>query len=201
MKILLTGNSSGLGQALHQLLDQSHEVDGLTRNDLDLSDSQNVIDYRTKLYDMVIHCAGTGIGGKLPFADHNPQSVNTIIKTNLLSPILLTNKLLQQNPHCKVVCITSTNNKHYYPNDLAYSLSKTSLSIFLKMLHIDYPKLNYLEVQLGLTKTEFNNNRYKNNMDRFQNLYQHAHLEATYVAQQINQVLFNNHIKFIEISP
>jgi short-subunit dehydrogenase len=201
MKILLTGCSSGLGKALHDLLRHNHDVHSLSRNDLDLSDANSVVNYQVAIYDMVIHCAGTGIGGKLPFNNHCTQAVKDIVSTNLLAPVLLTNKLLQQNPDCKVVCVTSTNNKHYYPNDLAYSLSKASLSVFLKMLAVDHPQLKYLEIQLGLTKTEFNNNRYKKDMDRFVDIYQYPHLDATYVAEQINQVLFNNHIKFIEISP
>ena len=201
MKILLTGCSSGLGKALLELLRQDHEVHGLTRNDLDLSNCNDIVNYQVTTYDMVIHCAGTGIGGKVPFADHNTEAVKTIVTTNLLAPVLLTKKLLEQNLNCKVVCVTSTNNKHYYSNDLAYSLSKAALSMFLKMLNVDYPQLNYLEIQLGLTKTQFNNNRYKNDPHRFVDLYRHPHLDVASVAERINQVLFDNHIKFIEISP
>ena len=201
MKILLTGCSSGVGRALHYLLKDEHDVHCLTRTDLDLSNVDSVINYQVSVYDMVIHCAGTGTGGKLPFVNHRIDAVKDILTTNLLAPVLLTNKLLRQNLNCKVVCITSTNNKHYYANDLAYSLSKSSLNQFLKMLTIDYPQLNYLEIQLGLTKTEFNNNRYKNQVDRFVDIYQNPHLDVNYVAREIKQVLFNNNIKFIEISP
>jgi short-subunit dehydrogenase len=201
MKILLTGSSSGVGRALHHLLKDEYDVHCLTRTDLDLSKVDNVINYQVSVYDMVIHCAGTGTGGKLPFANHDTKAVKDIVTTNLLAPVLLTNKLLKENSNCKVVCITSTNNKHYYANDLAYSLSKVALSTFLKMLTIDHPQLNYLEIQLGLTRTEFNNNRYKYEDDRFVDVYQYPHLDVDYVAKEIQQVLFNHNIKFIEISP
>lgn len=201
MKILLTGSSSGIGKALYEIIQDSNDVHGMTRTDLDLSDVSSLCKYEIDSYDMVIHCAGTGVGGKLPFAEHDCESILDILTTNLLAPVVLTNKILCVNPQCKIVYVTSTNNKHYYPYDLAYSLSKASLSTFIKMLLIDYPQLNYLEVQLGLTKTNFNNNRYKNNPNRFVDIYQNTHLDAAHVAQEISRVLFNKNIKFIEISP
>jgi hypothetical protein len=96
---------------------------------------------------------------------------------------------------------TSTNNKRYWPTDLSYSLSKKSLSTFGDMLQIEYPNLQYLEVVLGLTKTNFNLNRYKHNPTNIDNLYSNPHLTTTDVVQQLMPILWDNKIKSMEISP
>jgi len=110
--------------------------------------------------------------------------------------------VLAFNRLCKIVNITSTNNKRYWPNDLAYSLSKKCLAEFGKMLTVEFTDLNYLEVRLGLTKTNFNNNRYKNNQNKFQDIYATSnYLLPENVARKIVDVLFDNTIKFIEVAP
>lgn len=202
MKILLTGSSSGVGKELKNILSASHEVDCPDRSELDLSDPTAVMKYITQSYDMLINCAGTGVGGKVDFVNHDSFHVQEILQVNLISVVTLTHQALKFNPKCKIVNITSTNNNRYWPNDLAYSLSKKSLEIFGSMLLVEYPNTPYLEVRLGLTKTSFNNNRYKHSPDRFHNIYSSAqHLMPTDVAKTIVDNIFNNNVKYIEVSP
>ena len=150
---------------------------------------------------MLINCAGTDIGGKIEFTKHNTNEVITIINTNLIAPMLLSQKALKLNTNCKIVNITITNNIKYYPNNLTYSLTKKALETFTNMLRVEYPFINILEIRLGLTKTNFNNNRYKGHEDRFNNIYSNSHLTVDEVVGKIEEVLFNNLIKFIEIAP
>ena len=199
MKILITGTSSGIGQGLmHQLL--HHEVTRLTRSTLDLADVSSVTNYSIDHYDMLINCAATGIGGKIDLVNHSDTDAVNILNVNLISPILLCKKILKSNPQCKIVNITSTNNNHYYPNDLIYSLSKLALAEFGRMLKIEYPTTNLLEISLGLTKTNFNYNRYSNNLDRYYDIYQHPHLTVEQAVTRIMSVLFDSNVKNIEIS-
>ena len=119
-----------------------------------------------------------------------------------MSPVLLAQQALKFNSQCKIVNITSTNNNRYWPNDLVYSLSKKALETFGEMLLVEYPQALYLEVRLGLTKTCFNTNRYREEQDRYQDIYSHhKHLNPADVACKIASVLFDNTIKQIEISP
>jgi short-subunit dehydrogenase len=201
MRIAITGTSSGIGKELRDQLIQDHNVVCVTRDDLDLSKIDAVSNYSIATVDMLINCAGTDQGGKIEFSRQDLDSITTILTTNLLSPILLSHKALKLNSACKIVNITSTNNKQYWPNNLAYSLSKKALSEFGQMLQVDYPTVNYLEIQLGLTKTNFNQNRYVGHEDRFDNVYRNTHLTIEHVVNRILSVLFDNTVKFIEISP
>jgi short-subunit dehydrogenase len=202
MKILLTGSSSGVGKELKNILSTSHELDCPERSELDLNDPTAVMGYITQSYDMLINCAGTGVGGKIDFVNHDCSQVQEILQVNLVSAVILTHQVLKFNPKCKIVNITSTNNNRYWPNDLAYSLSKKSLEIFGSMLLVEYPGVPYLEIRLGLTKTSFNNNRYKHSYDRFHDIYSSAqHLMPETVAKTIVDNIFNNNVKYIEVSP
>jgi short-subunit dehydrogenase len=150
----------------------------------------------------LINCAGTGIGGKTKFTDHAADQVQEILTVNFLNTVLLTQRVLKFNQHCKIVNVTSTNNNRYWPNDLAYSLSKKCLAEFGNMLCVEFPEIRYLEIRLGLTKTNFNNNRYKNNQHRFQDIYATAnYLLPDEVSNKIIDVIFDDSIKFIEVSP
>jgi len=201
MKIAITGTSSGIGKELGNQLSKHHDVLCIVRNDLELSDITAVINYNMPTVDMLINCAGTDRGGKIEFTKQDLTSISNTLTTNLISPVLLSHKVLKSNSACKIVNITSTNNKQYWPNNLAYSLSKKSLSKFGQMLQVDNSAINYLEIQLGLTKTKFNQNRYVGCQDRFDDVYQNAHLTPDQVVKRILPVLFDNTVKFIEISP
>lgn len=200
MRITVTGAASGLGQALAQQLSM-HDVLCLTRDDLDLGNIDAVIKYDLAATDMLINCAGTGRGGKQNFINHSLLDVKDIMTTNLLSPVVLGHKALAKNVNCKIVNITSTNNNRYHSGDLAYSLSKQSLATFGSMLRVEYPNCALLEVRLGLTKTNFNRARYRNDPERYQDIYQHPHLDVDSAAQAIVTVLFDNTVKMIELSP
>ena len=200
MKIAITGTSSGIGAALAAQL-ESHDVVHINRAQVDLSDVAGVQLFDMPPVDMLINCAATGIGGKVPFHQHDHTCVGNILNTNLIAPVLLSQKALEQNHNCKIVNITSTNNRQYWGNDLVYSLSKQALADFGEMLRVEYPNTCILEVRLGLTKTNFNINRYRGFEDRFEELYNRPHLTADCVAEQICAILFDNRVKFIEIAP
>ena len=201
MRILITGSTSGVGQGLCLSLSNSHTVIGLTRSNLDLSNTEKVSNFVMPTVDMLINCAGTDIGGKIEFTKHKANEIVTIINTNLIAPVLLSQKALQANSNCKIINVTSTNNIKYYSNNLTYSLTKKALESFTNMLQVEYPKANILEVRLGLTKTNFNQNRFKGHEERFNDIYSNKHLTVEEAVKQITDVLFNNSVRFVEVAP
>lgn len=200
MIIAITGSNSGLGQALANALD-NHKIIQMSRVSLDLSNILSVQNYEFEFCDMLINCAATDIGGKTNFLEHAIDYISEIINVNLLSPIILSHKALNKNQNCKIVNITSTNNNRYYANNLAYSLSKLGLADFGKLLKVDLPSCKLLEIRLGLTKTNFNNSRYRDQPERFEDIYTLPHLDVNIAAEKIVNVLFDDSIKFLEVAP
>jgi short-subunit dehydrogenase len=200
MKILITGTSSGIGKELLSRL-QDHTVVAPTRQQLDLSNIASVAAYDPGVCDMLINCAGTDCGGKIDFANHQTQQVVDILNVNLVAPVILSKHALAHNAQCKIVNVTSTNNNRYYADNLCYSLSKKALAEFGTMLKVDYPAMNYLEIRMGLTKTNFNQNRYSNNPDRFVDIYQNKHLTVAQAVDAIVPAIFDSSIKFLEVAP
>lgn len=201
MKIAITGSSSGIGFELKKILSQDHDLISIERKDLDLDNTDNVLNFSIPFCDILINCAGHDLGGKVAFLNHNSNYIVSILNTNLISPILLTQKALQNNPNCKIVFINSTNIIRYWGNDLIYTLSKESLNRFSHLLRVDHPDVRQLEIILGLTKTNFNINRHRVNHKTIDDLYKNYHLLASDVAAQIVNVLFDDKIRQIEVAP
>ena len=95
MKIAITGTSSGIGEELSNQLSKNHKVVNITRDSLDLCDINAVTKYNFIQVDMLINCAGTDQGGKISFVDQDTNTISNILNTNLLSPILLSQKALK----------------------------------------------------------------------------------------------------------
>jgi len=198
MKALITGTSSGVGANIHKFADWS--IIDLTRKTVDLDYPQNITDAQIPHVDIIINNAGHDLGGKVLFANHKFDQWQRILNTNLVSAMRITQLALQKNPNLIVVNITSTNNDKYWGNDLVYSLSKVALEHFGKMLKIDHPDVVIKEVRLGLTKTEFNNNRYKENHKPVDDLYSMPCLDPVLVASKIVDFI-NSHETFTRITP
>jgi NADP-dependent 3-hydroxy acid dehydrogenase YdfG len=198
MKALITGTSSGIGSHIHKFVDWN--ITNLTRKTVDLDYPQSITEAQIPYADIVINNAGHDLGGKVLFADHKFDHWQRILNTNLVSAMRITQLALQKNPDLIVVNITSTNNDKYWGNDLVYSLSKVALEHFGKMLKIDYPDVIVKEVRLGLTKTEFNNNRYKENHKPVDDLYSVPCLDSVLVANKIVDFI-NSRENFIRIQP
>ena len=198
MIIAITGTSSGVGKELYNVLSKEYQVIGLTRKDIDL-DYPDKID-KLEQVDILINCAGHDLGGKVKFTEHRFEYWHKIMNTNLISAMRLTQLALQNNPKAMIVNVTSTNNDHFYPGDLVYSLSKKALQEFGRMIQIEFPEATIKEVRLGLTKTNFNQNRYRLKHKPIDNLYDIEHLKPKDVARQIADFIFDRDL-FTRIAP
>lgn len=198
MKYLITGTTSGIGKALVEKL-KNEKIFEINRKDLDLDNTKDVLGADIPLVDCAILNAGHDLGGGVKFVDHDPTRVLKIMNCNLISNVLLLHKILNSNPKATIVFVTSTNVNKQYPNNLAYNLSKLGMKNLYDLIKIDYPDITVKEARIGLTKTEFNNNRHKENHKEVNDLYSMTHLTPDVVAEQIIS-LINSNDKFREIN-
>lgn len=197
-RALITGTTSGIGSQIHKFVDW--DIVDLNRDTVDLDYPENILDAYIPYVDILINNAGHDQGGKVLFVDHEFEHWQRVINTNLISAMRITQLAIQKNPNLTLVNITSTNNDRYWGNDLAYSLSKIALEHFGKMLPIDHPNVVVKEARIGLTQTEFNNNRHKLNHKPIDNLYANPCLDPTIVASKIVDFI-NSKDNFIRIMP
>lgn len=198
MNIAITGTTSGVGYHLSGILKKDHTVIELTREFADLDYPHEIRSFGE--VDYLINCAGHDVGGKVPFKDMYWHHCNRVLNTNLVSAMKLSQLAIQSNPNVTIVNITSTNVEKFYPGDLVYSLSKKSLQIFGDMLRYEHPTVTVKEVILGLTKTNFNENRHKDNHKPIDDLYAMDHLFPEHVADVIAKFIFTDN-EVIRIAP
>lgn len=84
MKILITGSKGYIGTALYNALKNKHEVVGLGKKDLDLTNLNQVKEFfKNKYFDVIIHCAITG-GNRLDIDNSNILDNNLKMFYNLV---------------------------------------------------------------------------------------------------------------------
>ena len=186
-RYFITGTSSGIGKDIKKLLDG--ELYTPTRDELNLDLINTVTSYNVPEVDVAIHVAGHDLGGGVKFLEHDLESLVKVINCTFLSTLILSKKLLEKNKNCLQVYITSTNLDKFYPNNLAYNISKNAVSTMIDLIKIDYPNIKIKEARVGLTKTEFNNNRHKINHKSINDLYASKHMNSQDVAKKIIELI------------
>jgi GDP-L-fucose synthase len=84
MKILITGSKGYIGVALYNALKDRYKVVGLSKEDIDLTDLNQVKEFfQNKYFDVVIHCAIVG-GGRLDADSSNTLDNNLKMYYNLV---------------------------------------------------------------------------------------------------------------------
>ena len=154
MKYLISGTTSGIGNAIKKKLNHQMVYE-INRDTVDLNEPKLVEKITLPIVDCAILNAGHDLGGGVPFVEHNSSQMLKVLNCNLVSNVLLSQKILRNNPKTILVLVTSTNVNKQYPNDLAYK------------------------------KTEFNNNRHKEKHKPINDLYTMKHMSPEYVAESI----------------
>lgn len=161
--VMLAGRSPARLSAQARTLQQSlpaaqvdwHEVD-LQRNDAIASLAKQAAKWRC---NVVIHCAGVAEFGRFDAAD--PDRMSSVLQTNLLAPMVLTQALLPHLrglPRAQVICVGSVLGAMGLPGFTVYCASKFGLRGFAQALRRELADTSVRVQYLGprSTRTPFN---------------------------------------------
>jgi len=169
-KILITGNSSGLGLALTGwYLDHGWQVFGLSRRGCPLTHS-NLIDQigdlgcgkdlqgllgqlRDTPFDLVILNAGL-LGEIKLLRDTSMQELQEIMTVNVWANKVLLDDLLARTQVRQVVAISSGAAVNCNKGWGAYSLSKATLNALIKLYAAEHEQTHFTALAPGLVDTE-----------------------------------------------
>ena len=108
MNIFLTGGSSGIGQAVYQLLNsRGYKVTAPSRKTLNLIDFSAIDSLDLSTYDVVINCAGANQGAYLGWQKNSWQNQQNHVSVNFTGPLLLAKQYTRQRATGQFVYITS----------------------------------------------------------------------------------------------
>lgn len=201
---IVTGASSGIGREISRVLcEMGYEVFGIGRQFeeiqsghfhpivCDLLDTQELVRLVKKLraeqeISVLINNAGVGFYGL--HEEIAVQNLQTMIRTNLEVPIILTNLLLRELKKRKgyIINISSVTAQQSNPHGCAYGASKAGMTSFSKSLFDEARKygVKVVSIQPDMTKT----NLYRN-ADFCEGEEEASYLQPQEVAEAVRYVL------------
>ena len=139
--ITITGTTRGLGKTLLKKLSIDHNVRSLNRPDIDLENTQTLVNIDLSSTDVLILNAGH-LGTKGFFQDHELQDWQSIVNCNVVGNLFLIQKFLQQNNTGTIVVITSAVINKLVEDCLVYTASKHALHSAIYNLRFELAKQN-----------------------------------------------------------
>lgn len=175
---ILTGSSKGIGKALlKRLLSLDYKVYGLSRTpqnpmenfipvECDLLDTDKLIETIKSIeknepnIHLLVNNAGVGFFG--PHEEINVKNIQTMLRTNLEVPIILTRLLLRTLKKNKgmIISVSSVTAKKVSTHGCAYSASKAGLTHFYTSLFEEVRKtgVKITTIHPDMTKSNFYDN-------------------------------------------
>jgi len=153
MKILVTGASKGIGNAIKTEFEiKGHTIYAPLRKELDLSNKQFVL--KENSFDIIINCAGIN-----PLANFINASYEEVMQVNCFAPLNIIRQCLPkmiENRYGRIVNIGSIWIDITKMNRSAYSMSKNALHSICKSITAEYSKYNILcnTISPGYVMTE-----------------------------------------------
>lgn len=147
--VLITGASKGIGEAIADLLKNSHMYEVLTpsHNELDLSDMKSIKEYcrQHPKIDILINNAGINILGAIDAISDGDMDV--MLGTNLIGPIALIREVvpaMKNTGYGKIINVSSIWGIRSKEDRTLYSATKFALNGVTKALARELGKYNIL---------------------------------------------------------
>jgi len=159
MKIAITGTTSGIGCALVHELEHNNEIWQINRPEYDLLDDRALHSIDLTGYDVLINNAGADYKRE-EFISQKYKHWQNTVKINLLVPMYLTQKFIQQNTKGIVINLTSTGAIKLPTTDstVFYRSSKIALKHFTREINDIHEKFRIVDIEPGKTETKFTEN-------------------------------------------
>jgi NADP-dependent 3-hydroxy acid dehydrogenase YdfG len=161
LKILVTGGSSGVGQAVIRRLSDQNRVYAPARAELDLGNFTQIDQYDLSQYDVVINCAGANAGAYLGWLNNPCENQSQQVSVNFTGALLLAKQYVRQRTHGQFVFITSYNIEDPIALNIFYTASKSALRYSMQTLRREFPAILFTEICPGKIKTNMLKQNYQ----------------------------------------
>lgn len=192
MKILLTGGSGGLGQAVRQRLEQHHEMVSPGRKELDLTDFASLDSLDLSSYDVLIHCAAANPGAYMGWHHNNWKNQKTQVDVNLTAGLFLLKQYTRQRTSGHFIYVTSSNIDDAWPQNLFYTTAKAAMRFAADTVKKHFPDVRITEICPGKIKTKMLEQNYQGSKtaEEIDEEYRrHPYLDPITVADVVAQCL------------
>ena len=161
IKILVTGGSSGVGQAVVRRLSDQYQVHAPARTELDLGNFEQIDQYDLGQYDVVINCAGANAGAHLGWLNNTCENQSQQVSVNFTGALLLAKQYVKQRSQGQFVFVTSYNIEDPIALNIFYTASKAALRYSMQTLRREFAGILFTEICPGKIKTNMLKQNYQ----------------------------------------
>lgn len=159
--IFITGGSSGVGQAVVDLLGRVNEVTAPLRNEFDLADFVAIDQLDLSKYDVVINCAASNVGAHNGWQKNSWQNQKKQIDVNLTGALLLAKQYAKCRTHGQFIYFTSSNIDDPMAYNIFYTASKFALRYSMNTIKKECPDIVITEICPGKIRSNMLKQNYQ----------------------------------------
>lgn len=161
---LIIGGTTGIGQSIAQVLENTHQVTAIGRTQWNINLSPPP--WPLEQFDVVVFSAGVELGGDQNFFDQDFSDINITLQTNLISQIRWFHQYCQhRHAPARVIFVGSAHSgERVSMHKTIYSITRIAMREFIiatrKELKEKNKDITVSLLRFGCVKTNFHKNKY-----------------------------------------